>query len=428
MALGIGAGASVAPDNYPVNLVVRPVGRPCRSSDRIAWTAPGVRRITRTGGCRFVALFPTEGTYRLKATLRGRDAVGAQGSEEVVVQDWLIVGLGDSNGSGEGAPDIASPPLPAFDPPVWHDVRCDRSANSYQAQTARSIENRDPKTSVTFVHLACSGASIAEGILGPYAGINPGATFAPQVDGMRTLTQGREIDAVLLSIGVNDLGFGKMVEHCILYPSCMNKPFPEILASSTTLDEVMKNRLAALPGGYRKIARALKDRKIPPGRVYISQYFDSTGYFDRAARKEKFCDPLIHIEVERLKPLAARLTHPFLVALVSAVGPPLDFDRAEAEWAQREVLVPLNGRVKAAASKYGWRMAVGVPELFRRHGYCAPEGDRWIVGLYESFERQHDHNGTLHATPYGNAQTARKTVPLLVQDLYRTGKGIRPRR
>lgn len=43
------------------------------------------------------------------------------------------------------------------------------------AQAAYRLEKRGPHTSVTFVHLACSGATITDGIVGPHAGIEDSA-------------------------------------------------------------------------------------------------------------------------------------------------------------------------------------------------------------------------------------------------------------
>jgi lysophospholipase L1-like esterase len=414
----------ITPASFPVELVVRPKGsRQCRDSDAIAWSGPHAGRITRPGGCRFRAEFPVEGTFELKASLKGRDGFTAQGRVQVVVQDWLIFGLGDSNGSGEGAPDIPSPPLPARKAPVWKSLQCDRSAYSYQAQTARSIENTNPKTSVTFVHRACSGASIENGMIGPYGGINPkaGPALGAQVPAMGRLAGKREIDAVIISIGVNDLKFGSMVEHCILYPTCYNRGYPK-LTSPDTLDEVMKEYFRQLPGRYDQLAAALTRVGVPPERVFLTQYFDST-----RDENEKFCDPLIEIDPRLLSAAAALTPTGFLSTLVTlyATATPPVFTQDEARWAHDWVLQRLNRQVASVAKKHGWGLISGAPGLFRKHGYCS--NDPWIVGLFESFERQHDHNGTLHATPFGNAQSAKLAIPVVKKTLYPGGKTRPPR-
>lgn len=113
----------------------------------------------------------------------------------------LIVSLGDSYGSGEGNPDlhqIFDPRPESFfqvhRPTQWVDKRCHRSATAGPAEAARRLEASDPKTSVTFLSFACSGATIDTmwgtdavdpykppepgaptntGILGPYSGVEP---------------------------------------------------------------------------------------------------------------------------------------------------------------------------------------------------------------------------------------------------------------
>jgi hypothetical protein len=415
----------ISPGRYRVELVVRPKGtRPCRASDSITWSGPSSGTVRRTTGCRFVADLRGEGVHRLTAKLVGKDGASLSGVEDVVVQDWLIFGLGDSNGSGEGAPDIPSPPLPARTPPVWQSVQCDRSAYSYQAQTARAIENRDPRTSVTFVHLACSGASIEKGMLGPYGGINAdaGRALGAQVFQMERLAGKREIDAVVISIGVNDLKFGAMVEHCILYPQCFDRGYPK-LSSAESLDEWMKARFEQLPGLFDQLAGALKRVGVPAQRVYVTQYFDST----RGASGD-FCNPLIKIDTRALAALAAAsISSPFLAALVAAAAATsLEFSQAEARWAHDSVLQRLNRQVRSAASKHGWGLVSGAQEAFRTHGYCSGDGS-WVVGMFESFERQHDHNGTLHANPLGNAQTAKLAIPVVRKGLYPGGKARPPR-
>lgn len=391
------AKAEIRPQSWRVDFVVRRKdGKACTAGDVVTVSAAGATSFRRTGRtpCTFSGLFAKEGAPTITVRLRGRDGKTLKGTREIVVQDWLIVGLGDSNGSGEGTPDVPKPSAGVA--ARWQSVHCDRSANSYQAQTARMVERRDPRTSVTFVHLACSGASIARGLLGPYGGINPGILHRPQVKAMTTLAQGREIDAVIVSIGVNDLGFADLVKHCVAYPNCPARAFPS-LTSPTTLDEVMQQRLAALTatgGLYDRLSRAFKEAGIPARRVVITEYFDSTK--DEHGRT---CDPLI----------STGLTA---------------FDRAEAEWAAGRVLIPLNEAVRAAAQKHGWRLVTGSQEGFRRHGYCSQ--DPWIVGLTESLASQGDANGTLHSTTRGNTFQAARAFSSLRLELYANGRTRRP--
>src|SRR5262249_5125327 len=100
-------------------------------------------------------------------TIRMKDGSSASAGERVEVRDLLVVALGDSLTSGEGNPDADATP---FALPRWQNGACHRSLKSGAALAALELERRDPHTSVTFVTLACSGASIAEGLLHDYRG------------------------------------------------------------------------------------------------------------------------------------------------------------------------------------------------------------------------------------------------------------------
>ena len=77
-------------------------GRPARPG------APAHRHAERRGCDDFDLDVPVEGTYRVELTAT-KDGVSTITTVPVVVQDWLIVSLGDSYGSGEGVPDKEIP-------------------------------------------------------------------------------------------------------------------------------------------------------------------------------------------------------------------------------------------------------------------------------------------------------------------------------
>jgi hypothetical protein len=86
------------------------------------------------------------------------------------------------------------------------------------------IEDADPHSSVSFVHLARSGPRIDSGLLDGYAGVNPAygvgnATqqdlLMPQVDAPKQAPgDKRTIDAVIINIGANDVGWGPALKYC----------------------------------------------------------------------------------------------------------------------------------------------------------------------------------------------------------------------
>nr|WP_281720150.1 hypothetical protein [Nitrosomonas nitrosa] len=96
----------------------------------------------------------------------------------------IILGLGDSYAAGEGNPDSPAvwrtpkkeewPPRNptaasqlATKPARWWSNRCDRSFYSYQNLVALRVAFDNPHAVVSFVHLACSGAEVIDGILAP---------------------------------------------------------------------------------------------------------------------------------------------------------------------------------------------------------------------------------------------------------------------
>src|SRR5712692_2359152 len=120
--------------------------------------------------CHMSAEFPALGTYHVRLSITTQDGQTASATHDVTVRDLLIVSIGDSLASGEGNPDhpqqlsCSSAGCVQTVPPIWENKKCHRSASAGSAQAALAIEHADPKTSVTFIHLACSGAGIAAGL------------------------------------------------------------------------------------------------------------------------------------------------------------------------------------------------------------------------------------------------------------------------
>ena len=95
----------------------------------------------------------------------------------------IILGLGDSYAAGEGSPDKptawkqngrAWPPFGKKNVKdyvrsgaTWWSNRCDRSFYSYQNLVALHQAAKDKSSVVAFVHFACSGAEIVDGLLAP---------------------------------------------------------------------------------------------------------------------------------------------------------------------------------------------------------------------------------------------------------------------
>ena len=217
------------PDTWRVRLdACRSTGSPVKYSWRINGEEVGVE--TRCNG--FDYDFPTEGEYSVSLVVEDSDGGEMTQTQVIEVRDLLIFGLGDSYGSGEGSPDVTELEEGGVQS---QNKRCHRSAKSGQVRAAQRIEDADRHTSVTFVHLACSGGRIYRALLEPYDGIEPdGTPAAPQIDRVAELASDHEIDALFVSIGGNEINFSKVVEACVLGEDChLGAPMIDSLLEST---------------------------------------------------------------------------------------------------------------------------------------------------------------------------------------------------
>jgi lysophospholipase L1-like esterase len=383
----------------PFKIVATSHPEACNAKVTLHWTIDGdaVPAERVHGRCAVVLSFEREGTYEvtLDAELDARHQVT---THEVVVQDFLIVAIGDSVASGEGNPINRH-----LTHPTWDDPRCHRSSVAGTAQAADTIERADTHSSVTFVNLACSGATVPKGLTGEYRGVQAGRLprprrLSPQLEELNKIARDREIDAVLLSVGANDIGFGNIVAICAKPGrSCQaRKVSPRHLGLTTgakeSLDQLARRALEQLPGRYAAVnARLPTPTDLPRTRVVAIEYFDPTH-----TDPETFCD---HI---------------------------LGASRDELRWAYGEVIRPLNGRFRTAAREYGWQYVEGVQAAFANHGYCTGTR-RWVVTLPGSLTHQgFNLKGSLHPNEEGHQQTAELIDAVLRPALLPGGKPRRP--
>ncbi len=320
--------------------------------------------------------------------------------------------------------------------PVWQDRRCNRSALAGQAQAALALERADSHTSVTLVHLACSGAEISSGVVGPYAGVEPpvGAPALPsQIDQALALVRDREVDAVLLSIGGNDAGFGPIVEACVKQEPCDQSPSavdaavePQIallcealgpasadcrrwwegIARDRSAAEIFDAGVAALPGRYRRLAASLAEAfpavAAEPNRVYITEYPNAVQDFDGS-----LCD-------------SAAYPDPFVMLPGISGG--------EALWLRDTVTVGLNAKVAEAAAEHAWTFVSGIFSRFTPRGYCSSVG--WFRRMQDSFTMQGTKEGAVHPTAAGHAASGAAIADAMQADLFPAtggGPGTAPR-
>ncbi len=237
-------------------------------------------------------------------------------SAEIQVRDVLIAGLGDSIASGEGNPDrpvgisddgfcfrsfIGSSIPPYYRPgragykgdrtcdagtdganglaawqrrsAEWFNAACHRSLYSYQTRTALALAVRNPHIAVTYLPLACTGATIADGLLGSqrarecYQGrgnTNCPTSVPAQIAELRDALAAakrrqpdRQLDLVLLSVGANDVDFSGLVAEVIVNNTAERAMFK----GAGVLGSVEASRAALrrdLPRGFSRLREALR--------------------------------------------------------------------------------------------------------------------------------------------------------------------------
>jgi hypothetical protein len=263
-------GGYVRPLSWPVT--VNTCGSFTTTGHRVlgvSWllTDTSGAEIARSSHCSRRVTVPRLGSYWVDATMTATNGTFSR-RRKIDVKDYLIVVAGDSMASGEGNPDVpghgdvricgksvldemvllssfsVSCVLQLLDivrngpgalieggtPSRWHlDPDCHRSYRSGLTRAAKTIETRDPRSSVTFVNVACSGAETRH-ILEEYEGIyrdgQPGwdtGTKQAQADEIKSLVcgrgsctgpQARRIDALFLSVGINNLDISGVLTEC----------------------------------------------------------------------------------------------------------------------------------------------------------------------------------------------------------------------
>lgn len=340
--------AEVEHTSHPATLIIKfPDGRPCDPSMGYQFLIDG-NTLLHHGSCEVSAEFATAGPHVVHVRASAGGVRVAAGTAEVRIKDVLIVSLGDSVASGEGNP-------------PWRSRRCHRSTQAAPMIAALALEEADPRSSVTAIDLSCSGAGIEQGLLHPYKGIEPGLLpLDPQVDAAEALLGRRTPDAVVVSVGANDVKFVNILQDCLT-------PLNNCARSQKT---ELEQNLDALRRKYAALATDLRDKL--GGQVYITEY-----YTPLRNDKGDFC---------RIWP---------------GVEP------SESEWADEHVVNALNRIVAAAAVDNGWRYIGGIRDEFAPHGHCAATADRWIVTFWESVARQGNAAGTFHPNAVGKGAYAR---------------------
>jgi lysophospholipase L1-like esterase len=249
---------------------------------------------------------------------------------EIMVRDIFIAGLGDSIASGEGNPDrpialsdegfcfrsyLGTAGAQYYRPSragykggraceapdslqvwqrqsaLWFNAACHRSLYSYQTRTALALAIQYPHIAVTYLPLACTGATIADGLFAAQRArecpptkstaacqgtVNAQlAELRDAVTAAKRRQPDRKLDLVLLSIGANDINFSGLVADVIV-----DTPTERVLFKRTGVMGSVEDSRAALaqdlPQGFSKLREALKPLVGDMSRVVYVSYANPT--------------------------------------------------------------------------------------------------------------------------------------------------------
>ena len=233
---------------------------------------------------------------------------------QIAVRDIFIAGLGDSIASGEGNPDrpvalsddgfcfrsyLGGPAGMYFRPgragfkgaracdtsdgtslqnwqragAQWMNPACHRSLYSYQTRMAIALAAQNPQIAVTYLPLACTGATIDEGMFGSQrarecvvgkSSLTCQGTVNAQVSELReALTAAtrrqpdRGLDLILLSIGANDIDFSGLVADVIVERQT-ERALSRRTGVLSSVDDARSTLQRDLPQDFNKLRQALK--------------------------------------------------------------------------------------------------------------------------------------------------------------------------
>jgi hypothetical protein len=127
-------------------------------------------------------------------------------------------------------------------------VTCHRSTLAAPAVATRTLAGQRPVTD--FIHVACSGDTVSK-LLGTSGQLVSAAGFATG-----------PIDALIISIGGNDIGFAKLVGACLALPC--TPAIPAVVPAS----------IGALSSALSSLVTTVSGLRVPVRHVFVTGYPD----------------------------------------------------------------------------------------------------------------------------------------------------------
>ena len=398
-------------------------------------TAPKGRNAERGTAIRQSCAKPVEVSVpypaglELNVEINGREVAEAQ----IRVRDVMIVGMGDSFGSGEGNPDVpvrfsreraadygkADPKRTVSGQLVgyparagnwrqigdkeftahnarWLDQACHRSLYSHQLRTALQLSLEDPHRAVTYVGVACSGAEIVHGLFLRYKGNewvpNPpehsqisavavaqcGNSAAPAQDLPEAYHMGGKIEALQGGLELNKCAqeHARKIDLVLLSIGGNDVGFARLVANAVLSDDTNLRRL----GGW--IGQVHGEKEANAALELLDERYKA---LNRAFHN------ILHVgwnEADRVVmtayPAMALLEDGRAVCPDSTSGmevvPELRLSSAKARESQRAA-DRLHRVMRASAREHGWTFVERHRDQFLGRGICAGWSDNALSSV-----------------------------------------------
>lgn len=377
---------------------------------------------------------PALGTYtvtiaELLTTPAGDVDAGPSRSVTLHLRDFLVVSIGDSAASGQGNPDIPGKPAgfdvdiewweyfipPALhyeltkaaydyarnqlklnfvtaaahwdasvdmDPdPVWLEPKADRSLRSGHALGAKRLEELDKGIMITFLPFARTDSRIQSGLTGPRD--NDGWIGGDgQIAEVARTIGNRRIDALLVSIGINDIGVTSSLTDLEAGDNKLWSSFASTddADARAKVEQRDRDNIDRLPVSFDVLEAALELLNVRD--VYLTEYPEAL-FDNRNGDAVGGCE-LFSSDFD------------------------MDITATDARLL-KSIAHDLNAKIKAEVDKrrakgMAWYYIDGIADGFAGHGYCVgkpePNG-RYFVQASESLALQGNVHGACHPNEFG---------------------------
>jgi PKD repeat protein len=298
------------------------------------------------------------------------------------------------------------------------DRDCHRSSRSGQAQAALALERSDRRTSVTFVQVSCSGGRIVNEE-------NASSLIFDQLPLVDKLVGDREIDALVMSIGGNDVGLvgvGKAMALNSTGCDAVENAVRTVCASLGLPAPIASLVAGEARNSCEELAASLNQEGRPPAEVIaagLAKVRDEERYaqLDGALASLLPQLPSGRVYITEYPSLAWRGPNAICPQLATIT---------EEDWRTIDGgIADINDLAREAAEVHDWNFVGGINSRFVSHGFCAPQ--HWFVRPGESFAIQGDYMGTIHPNADGHMVYADRIRASLGTDFYPAGPSGAPR-